>query len=174
MKKILLLSDSHGYLDNNIIKHAKWSDEIWHAGDIGDIKITDSLNSYSKVRAVYGNIDDSLTRDVFSKNIFFKCEGITVLITHIGGYPKRYSKGIPDLLNKYRPKLFISGHSHILKIIQDRKYNLLHINPGACGIIGFHKKRTMVRFEINNKKIENVYVIDLGNRSSINGNDSKT
>lgn len=174
MKKILLLSDSHGHIDNIIIKHAKWSDEIWHAGDIGNINVIDCLKKYSLVRGVYGNIDNQVIRGFFSENIFFKCENLSVLITHIGGYPGRYSKRIPSLLIKYKPKLFISGHSHILKIIQDKKYNLLHINPGASGIIGFHHKRTMIRFEIDDEKIKNVFVIDLGNRSLINENDLKT
>lgn len=171
MKKILLLSDSHGHIDNIIIKHAKWSDEVWHAGDIGKINVIDCLKKHSLVRAVYGNIDDQITRTIFSENIFFKCENFPVLITHIGGYPERYSKRVPSLIIKYKPKLFISGHSHILKIIQDRKYNLLHVNPGASGIIGFHQKRTMVRFEIDDKTIKNIFVIDLGNRSSINESD---
>ncbi len=168
MKKILLLSDSHSYIDNNIVNHAKWSDEIWHAGDIGNIKVIDSLKKQSLVRAVYGNIDNHLTRKIYPENIFFNCEGTSVLITHIGGYPGKYSKRVQLLLSKHKPKIFISGHSHILKIIQDKKFNLLYINPGAYGIIGFHKKRTMVRFEIDDTEIKNLFVIDLGNRSYIN------
>jgi len=161
-------------MDKIIIKHAKWSDEIWHAGDIGNIEVINSLKKHSLVKAVYGNIDDHLTRKIYSENNFFKCENTSVLLTHIGGYPGKYSRRIPDLLSNFKPKIFISGHSHILKIIQDKKYNLLHINPGACGIIGFHQKRTMVRFEIDDNKIKNLFVIDLGNRSSINVDDLLT
>ena len=174
MKKILLLSDSHSYIDSNIIKHAKWSDEVWHAGDIGDLNVIDCLKKYSLIRAVYGNIDNHITRKIYPENIFFKCENVSVLITHIGGYPGRYSKRVPSLLIKHKPKLFISGHSHILKVIQDKKFNLLHVNPGASGIVGFHQKRTMIRFEINDKKIKNFFVIDLGDRSSFSEYDPKT
>ena len=174
MKKILLISDSHGHIDNIIIKHAKWSDEIWHAGDIGNINVINRLKKHSLVRGVYGNIDNQIIREIFPENIFFKCENLSVFITHIGGYPGRYSKRVPNLLIKHEPKLFISGHSHILKIIQDKNYNLLHMNPGASGVIGFHHKRTMIRFEIDDNKIKNVFVVDLGNRSSINENDLKT
>lgn len=167
MKKILMLSDSHSHIDESIINHAKCSDEIWHAGDIGDIKIIDSLKKYSLVRAVHGNIDNSIIRNECPENIFFKCEDISVLITHIGGYPGKYSKKITKMLIEYKPKLFVCGHSHILKIIQDDKFKLLHINPGASGIVGFHKKRTMVKFEIDKAEIKNLYVIDLGDRSKI-------
>tara|TARA_B100000530_G_scaffold336395_1_gene290971 strand:- start:1914 stop:2417 length:504 start_codon:yes stop_codon:yes gene_type:complete len=167
MKKILVLSDSHGYIDDHIINHAKCSDEIWHAGDIGDIKIIDDLKKYSLVRAVYGNIDNNIVRKEFHENIFFKCEDIPVFITHIGGYPGKYPKNITEKLIKHKPKLFICGHSHILKIIQDDKFKLLHINPGAIGIIGFHKKRTMVKFEIDKAEVKNLYVIELGERSKI-------
>ena len=167
MKKILLLSDSHGHIDKSIIKYAKWSDEVWHAGDIGDINVIDCLKSHSMVRAVYGNIDNQIIRQSYSENIFFNCENIPIMITHIGGYPGRYSKRIPKLLTMHQPKIFISGHSHILKVVKDKKHDLLHLNPGASGVIGFHKKRTMIKFEINDKKINNFFIIELGNRSSI-------
>lgn len=174
MRKILLLSDSHGYIDDRIFKYAKWSDEVWHAGDIGDLNVIRSLKKLSLVRAVYGNIDDSKIRSYYPENIYFECERLPVLITHIGGYPGKYSKRVHDLINKHRPKLFISGHSHILKVVHDKKYHFLHMNPGAIGLSGFHRKRTMIKFEVNDKKIENVFVIDLGNKSRISENDLKT
>lgn len=167
MKKILLISDTHGYIDNVIIKYAKWADEVWHAGDIGSIKIIDELKKYSFLRAVYGNIDDNLIRSLYPKNNMFKCEGLNVLITHIGGYPSNYAKDIPKLLITNKIKIFISGHSHILKIVKDKKNKLIHFNPGACGISGFHKKRTMLKFEIDKDKISNLNIIDLGERGKI-------
>jgi|TARA_Y100000992_G_scaffold67363_1_gene41797 putative phosphoesterase len=167
MKKILLLSDTHGHIDSQIIKHTKWSDEVWHAGDIGDINIIKELKKYSFLRAVYGNIDDNLIRSSYPKNNIFKCEELNVLITHIGGYPNNYSKHVPELIEKNKIKIFISGHSHILKIIKDDKYKLMHFNPGASGIYGFHKKRTMIRFEIDKNQIKNLYVIELGDRGKI-------
>ena len=164
MKKILLLSDSHSYIDNNIVNHAKWSDEIWHAGDIGNIKVIDSLKKQSLVRAVYGNIDNHLTRKIYPENIFFNCEGTSVLITHIGGYPGKYSKRVQLLLSKHKPKIFISGHSHILKVQYDKKLDLLHLNPGAAGNHGFHKIRTMLRFTLDNGAIKDLEIIELATR----------
>ena len=160
MTKILLLSDTHSYMDNAILKHARWADEVWHAGDIGNLKVTDALAKLKPLRGVHGNIDDHIIQKEFPENNRFFCEGVDVLITHIGGYPPKYNSRTRDIIKENPPKLFICGHSHILKIIFDKKYNLLHINPGAIGKHGFHKKRTMVRFDVNKDKVENLEVIE--------------
>ena len=160
MKKILLLSDTHSYLDEKILKYCKSVDEVWHAGDVGDIRIIDKINELKPVKGVYGNIDNHEIRKVLPLDCKFKCEEINVWITHIGGYPNRYKKRIKDELKSNHVDLLIFGHSHILKIIFDKKFDLLHINPGAIGKHGFHKKRTMVRFEINKNKIENLEIIE--------------
>lgn len=160
LRKILLISDTHGYLDENIIKYARTVDEIWHAGDIGNIKIADKLKKIKTLKGVYGNIDDHEIRKEYPLNCVFNCEDVKVWITHIGGYPNRYGKRINEGLKFNKPDLFICGHSHILKIIYDNKNNLLHMNPGAIGKHGFHKKRTMIRFEINKKNIENVEIVE--------------
>lgn len=159
--KILLLSDTHSYIDNHILEHAKWADEVWHAGDIGDLAVTDAIAKIKPLRAVYGNIDDTRARQEFPLNNRFVCEGVDVLITHIGGYPGRYSPTIREELYKHPPKLFICGHSHILKVIPDKKLGLLHMNPGAIGKHGFHKVRTMLRFTISSGKIDNLEVIEI-------------
>lgn len=158
--KILLLSDTHSYIDNHILEHAKWADEVWHAGDIGDLAVTDAIAKIKPLRAVYGNIDDTRARQEFPLNNRFVCEGVDVLITHIGGYPGKYSPAIREELYKHPPKLFICGHSHILKVIPDKKLGLLHMNPGAIGKHGFHKVRTMLRFTISSGKIDNLEVIE--------------
>ncbi|HLV24252.1 MAG TPA: metallophosphoesterase family protein [Moheibacter sp.] len=164
MKKILLLSDTHSYMDDRILDYASQSDEVWHAGDIGDLNVTDELAKVSILRAVYGNIDNAGIRKEFPLHNRFLIEGMDVWITHIGGYPGKYSPAIRQEINANPPKLFICGHSHILKVMPDRKLNLLHMNPGACGIYGFHQVRTMLRFEINSGKIENLEVIELGKK----------
>ena len=160
MKKILLLSDTHGYIGDEILKHVYNCDEVWHAGDIGDLKVTDTLKSLKPLRAVYGNIDDAKARLEFPLNQNFLIEGLSVWITHIGGYPNRYSKKVIKKIEVDSPDLFISGHSHILKVMKDKKLNLLHMNPGAIGIHGFHKVRTMLRFEISKGNINNLDVIE--------------
>lgn len=164
MTKILLLSDTHSFIDKTILKYARQSDEIWHAGDIGNLSIIDSLQEIGPVRAVYGNIDDHIIQKEFPLDQRFFCEGVDVLMTHIGGYPPKYNKRTRALIDADCPQLFISGHSHILKVMMDRKRNLLHMNPGACGKHGFHQLRTMLRFTIENKDINNLEVIELGNR----------
>lgn len=158
--KILLLSDTHSYIDEKILKYAAEADEVWHAGDIGDLKVTDELSKVSKLRAVYGNIDATDIRREFPLNNRFMIDGIDVWITHIGGYPGKYSPQIKDEIYKNPPNLFICGHSHILKVMSDKRLNLLHMNPGAVGQHGFHQVRTMLRFEINRSKIENLEVIE--------------
>ncbi|MCT4623770.1 MAG: metallophosphatase family protein [Schleiferiaceae bacterium] len=164
MKRITLLSDTHGYLDDRILEFCAWGDEIWHAGDIGNLTVTDQLKEVRPLRGVYGNIDGAKARAEFPLHNRFYCESVDVWITHIGGYPGRYDrKVIPEILNN-PPKLFISGHSHILKVMMDKKLQCLHMNPGAAGNHGFHKVRTMLRFEIDEENIQKLEVIELGKR----------
>ncbi len=164
MTKILLLSDTHSCIDEKIIKYAKLADEVWHAGDIGDLKVTDELKKLKPLRAVFGNIDNAEARMEFPLNNRFMCEGVDVWITHIGGYPGKYNHLIREEIRLNPPKLFICGHSHILKVQFDKTLNLLHMNPGACGISGFHQIRTMLRFEIEGDKIQNLEIVELGKR----------
>ena len=160
MKRILLLSDTHGYIDEHILKHVKESDEVWHAGDIGSLDVTNAIQALKPLKGVYGNIDNAQIRSEFPEDLHFKCEGVQVWITHIGGYPPKYNKRTKDLISKTPPDLFICGHSHILKVLPDRKLNLLHMNPGAIGKLGFHKVRTMLRFKIDGKNIKDLEVIE--------------
>ena len=167
LKNILLLSDTHGYLDKNILSYAKNMDEIWHAGDIGNTIVIEKLKSLKPTKAVYGNIDCNKVRKLTKKILAFECEGIRVVITHIAGYPGRYDKNAKEIIQRYSPKLFICGHSHILKIMQDKKYGHIHFNPGACGIKGFHNKRTMLKFTLDDGKIKNLNVIELNNNQKL-------
>ena len=160
MKKILLISDTHSYIDDRILEYAQQADEIWHAGDIGDISVTDKLAEIKRLRAVYGNIDDNKARAEFPLNNRFKLEGVDVWITHIGGYPGKYNPAIRKEITENPPKLFICGHSHILKVMPDKQLGLIHMNPGAVGKHGFQKVRTMLRFELNKGRIENLEVIE--------------
>jgi len=164
MTKILLLSDTHSHLDDAILKYAKQADEIWHAGDIGDLSVTDKLSKLKPVRGVFGNIDNHVIQKEFPLDNRFMCEGVDVLMTHIGGFPPKYNSRTRPEVQKNPPKLFICGHSHILKVMMDKKLGLLHMNPGACGKHGFHHVRTMLRFEIENEEIKNLEVIELGKR----------
>lgn len=164
MQRIALLSDTHNYLDPKIFKYLETCDQIWHAGDIGSIGIMEELQKIKPVIAVYGNIDGQDVRKVYAKNVRWKCEEVEVLMTHIGGYPDKYSADALALIKEKSPQLFICGHSHILKVMYDRKYNMLHINPGAVGIHGFHKIKTMVRFIVDRDKIKDLEVIELGER----------
>lgn len=164
MKTILLLSDTHSYMDDKILQYCKNADEVWHAGDIGSNKVTDKIRQVSKLRAVYGNIDDKTIRAEFPLDNIFTIEKVPVWITHIGGYPYRYDQRIREKITKNSPKLFISGHSHILKVQYDKKLNLLHLNPGSAGKYGIHKVRTMLRFVIENKEIKKLEVIEMENR----------
>jgi putative phosphoesterase len=161
MKKIVLLSDTHSALDERFLPHLEDANEIWHAGDIGDIGVLENLEKTTKVRAVYGNIDNHIIRSATKEFINFKCEEVNVLITHIGGYPGKYTKGIKEKIQKVRPKLFICGHSHILKVIFDKKFNLLHMNPGAAGNYGVHKVKTILKFKIDKENITDLKVIEL-------------
>ncbi|AIG29605.1 phosphodiesterase [Flavobacterium psychrophilum] len=164
MKKILLLSDTHSHIDDVILKYVNLADQVWHAGDIGNLLVTDTLQKHKPLRAVFGNIDDAKARLEFPLHNRFMCEGVSVWITHIGGYPGKYSPNIIEELQQNTPQLFISGHSHILKVQFDKKLNLLHMNPGACGKSGFHNVRTMLRFVIDGDKIKDLEIIELGSK----------
>ena len=164
MTKILLLSDTHSYIDNNILKYVKEADEVWHAGDIGDLKVTDAIKKLKPLRAVYGNIDDAKIRVEFPEHNRFMCENVDVWITHIGGYPPKYNLRVSEAIKQNPPRLFICGHSHILKVMPDKNLNLIHMNPGAAGKHGFHKTRTMLRFTIEGGKIDNLEVIEFPER----------
>ena len=161
MKKIALISDTHSYYGEDVAKYLKECDEIWHAGDIGDAATLDKYRNLKPVRAVYGNIDGIDIRIDTPEYQFFTIEDLKVLMIHIGGYPGRYTPRARELITQYNPDIFISGHSHILKIMPDKKYDLLHMNSGACGKKGFHKIRTLILFDLDNGKIENVRVVEL-------------
>ena len=164
MKKILLLSDTHSFIDEQIIKFVKQADEVWHAGDVGNIDVIKKIQKYAPVRGVFGNIDGQEIRNIFPLDNKFSVEGIKVWMTHIGGYPNRYDKRIREEIKKHTPDLFISGHSHILKVMSDKKLKLLHMNPGAAGKHGFQKVRTMLRFELDQGNIQNLEVIELAEK----------
>jgi len=159
--KIGLLSDTHSVLPNEYVSFFADCDEIWHAGDIGNYDIIHRLRCLHPVKAVYGNIDDIKIRAEFPEYLLFEVEQIKVLIIHIGGYPGKYQRKVKQLIQEHQPKLFISGHSHILKIMNDPHNNLLHINPGAAGRSGFHKKRTMIRFDLNQGNVSNLELLEL-------------
>ncbi|MEO7312538.1 MAG: metallophosphoesterase family protein [Chitinophagaceae bacterium] len=166
MKSIGLLSDTHDWLDEAVFSHFANCDEIWHAGDFGTVGIANRLAEGSGllVRGVYGNIDAIDIQSRFPEELRFECEGIKVLMKHIGGYPGRYAPGVKNAITSYKPQLFISGHSHILKVMYDEKLSCLHMNPGAAGKQGWHKVRTIIRFKIAEGKMSNCEVIELGTR----------
>ena len=164
MKKILLLSDSHSYIDERILDYAKQADEIWHCGDFGNMEVIEALEKIKPLRGVYGNIDGTEIRKIFPEVLRFKCAEVEVLMIHIGGYPGKYTPLAKKEIEKQTPKLFISGHSHILKAMFDQKNHLLHLNPGAMGKVGWHQMRTMMRFDINKDQIENLEIIELGKK----------
>ena len=166
-KKILLISDTHNYLDPKLIKHIEAADEVWHAGDIGSEGLCMEIKKLKPLKAVFGNADGQDIRTIYPENLFFKCEGLQVFMTHIGGYPGKYPAKIKQQLIQSKPGLFICGHSHILKVIYDNELNLLQMNPGACGAHGFHKVKTALRFEVVAAEIKNLAVIELGNRTSL-------
>lgn len=165
--KILLLSDTHGYLDDAIKRHASEADEIWHAGDFGTIELADELQKIKPVRGVWGNIDGKDVRLSYPLDNTFQMDGIKVFMTHIGGYPGRYEPRLKPIISQHPPHLFICGHSHLLKVIRDPKNNMLCMNPGAAGVHGFHKVRTMLRFVISDGKISNLEAIELGLRGKM-------
>jgi uncharacterized protein len=164
MKRIGLISDTHGFLDEQVFKFFENCDEIWHAGDFGNMELAEKLSSFKPLKGVYGNIDGQDIRSVYPENISFTCEEVKILITHIGGYPPNYNKDSKRLLKEFRPKLFICGHSHILRVMYDDKAECLYINPGAAGKEGWHKERTIVRFAINGADIKDCEIIELGKR----------
>ena len=164
MKRIGLISDTHGYLDPSIFEYFEKCDEIWHAGDIGTIELADTLGEFKPLKAVCGNVDGATLRRCFQLHQRFECEGIRVWITHIGGYPGNYDKRVRQALAADPPGLFICGHSHILKVMRDEKNGLVHINPGAAGHLGWHIMRTAVRFSLEDGKIRDLEAIELGKR----------
>lgn len=161
MTRIGLLSDTHGYWDERYLKYFEPCDQIWHAGDIGSMEIVERLEAFRPLKAVYGNIDGQDIRRLFPEIARFTVDGANVLMKHIGGYPGKYDASIRSTLFANPPRLFISGHSHILKVKYDKSLNLLHINPGAAGIYGFHTVRTLVRFCIDNGSFSDLEVIEL-------------
>jgi hypothetical protein len=166
MRRILLLSDTHGHIDERMLDYARSCDEIWHAGDIGTLAVTDALEKVKPVKAVYGNIDGQDVRTVFPKVNRFFCEGVDVMITHIAGRPERYVDEVKRIMLEQPPKIFICGHSHLLLVKYEKKYGVLHLNPGAAGRHGFHKVRTMLRFVIDSNDIRDMEVIELGKREA--------
>ena len=160
-QRILLLSDTPGFIDDKILNYCSQADEVWHAGDIGSLEVTERIQEVSRLRAVYGNIDNKEIRGEFPLDLRFTVEGVSVWMTHIGGYPYRYDQRIRKAITLHPPKLFICGHSHILKVQFDKKLNLLHMNPGAVGNYGFHKVKTMLRFDIEKTDIKNLEIIEI-------------
>lgn len=168
MKKIALISDTHSYLGDDVIPFLEAADEIWHGGDVGDPKILDRLEQIKPTKVVYGNIDDKVLRNRIPLNEIWECEGLKVFMTHIGGYPGRYTKRVFKMIKQEQPGLYICGHSHILKVMPDKENGLLHMNPGACGVVGFHKFRTILTFEVADGKVQNLNAVELGLRSTVN------
>ena len=168
LTRIGLISDTHGYLDEQVFKYFKDCDEIWHAGDFGMISLAEELTSKSglPLKGVYGNIDGFDVRSIYPEKLMWQCEDVPVFMIHIGGHPGRYAPGVKQIITENRPKLFISGHSHILKVIYDDKLKCLHINPGAAGRQGWHLVRTIVTFAIDGNNILDCKVIELGKRGS--------
>lgn len=167
MTRIGLISDTHGYLDEAVFEHFKNCDEIWHAGDFGSMDVIEKLAAFKPLRGVFGNIDDAGIRSLYPEDLFFTCEAVNVFIRHIAGYPGRYAPGVKDKIFKNNSGLFISGHSHILKVMYDDKLQCLHMNPGAAGNHGWHHVRTLIRFVIDEKEMKQCEVIELGSRGSV-------
>ncbi len=164
MTKIGLLSDTHDFLDEQVFKYFEKVDEIWHAGDFGNMELAEILASFKPLKGIFGNIDGQDIRSIYPENLIFNCEEVKVYMTHIGGYPPKYNSRSKAIIKENKPQLFISGHSHILKIMYDDKLNCLHMNPGAAGKQGWHKVRTLIRFDIEKADIKNCEVIELGKR----------
>ena len=164
MTRIGLISDTHHYLDEAVFKHFEKCDEIWHGGDFGTVEIANQLMTSKPLKGVYGNIDGYDVRSVFPEENIFMCEEVKVYMKHIGGYPQKYAPGVKNTIIGAKPNLFVSGHSHILKVMYDQKLECLHMNPGAAGKQGWHKTRTIIRFAIDGKNIKDCEVIELGSR----------
>ena len=167
MKKVLVISDTHSYIDDRIIKYASEADYVIHAGDVGSFDVIQKLNSVSKLLFVYGNIDGNEIRSESNKFEFFKINDLKILLTHISGKTPKYNKETLIKIKEHNPDLLIAGHSHMLKIQYDKINKLIFLNPGAAGRHGFHLKRTMLRFEIKLNKIENLEIIELGSKSDL-------
>lgn len=165
MKRIGLISDNHGYFGPEVMKYLDEVDEVWHAGDIGSFSSIEPIINAKPFKGVYGNIDGGDIRSEYPLNLSFECEGVKVFMTHIGGYPGRYYKRVKKILIESKPNLYICGHSHICKVLYDKDLSLLHMNPGAYGVYGWHKVRTMLRFTCDNGQIKDAEVIELGSRS---------
>jgi len=161
MKRVGIISDTHGFWDDKLAIFLSECDEIWHAGDIGNLETADTISAFKPLRAVYGNIDDYRVRSIYPKINRFECEEVDVLITHVGGYPGKYDKTILPILEYQPPDLFVCGHSHILKVIYDKDYDFLHINPGSAGKSGMHKVRTSIRFTIEGKDFKNMEILEI-------------
>ena len=164
MTRIGLISDTHGYLDEAVFKHFENCSEIWHIGDFGNPELAKQLAAFRPLKGVYGNIDSNDIRTIYPEQLVFMCEDVKVMIRHIGGSPPKYNPETRKELQKHQPQLFISGQSHILKVMYDDKINCLHMNPGAAGKQGWHKVRTLIRFEIDGKEMKGCEVIELGKR----------
>ncbi len=164
MKKIGLISDSHGFIDQQVISHLNGLDEVWHAGDIGDLKVIASLPAHLVKRIVTGNIDDHQAQDLFPEEQYFEIEGVKVMMIHIGGKPPKYATGVLSKIKAFQPQVFVCGHSHICKVEFDKANNCLYMNPGAIGQHGFHVMRTLLTFEVEAGKLKNLAVVELGKR----------
>lgn len=164
MIKVALISDSHGFIDDSTLVHLQDVDEIWHAGDIGNDKVIEALPEGKILRVVFGNIDDSSLRAKYDEELFFKQEGLKVLMLHIGGRPPYYAKGVKKKIEALKPDLFICGHSHICKVEYDARVNCLYMNPGAIGQQGFHQIRTLLKFDLEGGKAKNLRVVELGKK----------
>jgi uncharacterized protein len=164
LKKIALISDSHGYIDQQVIRHLESVDEVWHAGDIGDKSVIDALPKHLTQRIITGNIDDLQAQAIHPEELFFEVEGVKVLMIHIGGKPPKYAKGVLSRIKALQPHLFVCGHSHICKVEFDAVNNCLYMNPGAFGQHGFHVMRTLLTFEVEEGKLKNLAVVELGKR----------
>lgn len=168
MKRIGLISDTHSYWENDLVEALQEVDEIWHGGDVGDVKVIDELEKMGKtVRGVYGNIDDATLRMIWPKHQLFEIEGLKVFIIHIAGKVSAYNRGVRNMLQDEKPNILVCGHSHILKVDKDERFNCLYLNPGACGNHGFHPIRTLLRFSIDNGKIKDMEAVELGRRGKV-------
>jgi putative phosphoesterase len=165
LRKILIISDTHSYFEEKLVKYIEQADEVWHAGDIGDLEVCKRIEKLKPLKAVWGNIDDALARKICKEQLLFNCEDVKVYMTHIGGPFGKYIPKVKEMIQSEKPNLFICGHSHILKVMYDKAHEVLYINPGACGVHGFHKVKTAVRLEFHGKEMKNLEVIELGNRA---------
>jgi uncharacterized protein len=164
MKRIALISDNHSFLSEDTTQHLRDVDEIWHAGDIGDLSSIEEIKSLGHFIGVYGNIDTPETRMIYPENQIWHCEDAKIFMTHIGGYPGKYNARVKKIIQDEKPDIYICGHSHICKVMADKEHNLIHMNPGAYGHHGFHAIRTILKFNINGKKIEDLRAVELGRR----------